>query len=196
MSKFFTSLAGLLLACLGLALASEDMPVPPSASGPETASAVTLPVQLSPSRYAALAKKSPFTLASATQENADFAKDLVLAGYARLEGKEFVMVAKRNGPQRLMVGTQPSPSSQGMVLEKVQRDPEGNPTKMTAVIRKGSETATLRYESSNPMGQGMPAAPMPMAQPAAVVPAAQAAPINPAVRPGRVMPVPPPQSSR
>ena len=194
MSKFFTLLPGLLLACLGLALASEDMTGASSSAVAETP--VALPAPLSPERYAALTRKSPFTLASVTQENAEFAKDLVLAGYVRLEGKEFVVVAKRNGPQRLMVGTQPSTSSQGMVLEKVERDPDGNPTKMSAVIRKGSESAVLRYESAGAIGQAMPGTPMPVGQPSGIVPAAPTAPPNPEVRPGRVMPVPPPPASQ
>jgi len=194
MSKFFTLLPGLLLACPGLALASEDMTGTSSSAVAETS--VALPAPLAPERYAALARKSPFTLASATQENAEFAKDLVLAGYVRLEGKEFVVVANRNGPQRLMVGTEPSTSSQGMVLEKVQRDPEGNPTKMSAVVRKGTETAVLRYESAGAMGQAIPVPPMSMGQPPGIVPAAPTAPPNPEVRPGRVMPVSPPPSSR
>jgi len=202
MSKFFTWLPGLLLASFGFALASEEMPMLPPAPGSETTEAtVALPAPLSAGRFAALSKKSPFTLASATQENADFAKDLILAGYVRLEGKEFVMVAKRNGPERLMIGTQPSPSAQGMILEKVVRDPSGDPTKMSAVLRKGTETATLQYEKS---GAAQPAAPggaQPQAVPgpgATPVPAqgqsqatpGQAPAQNPPVIRRRVVPIP------
>lgn len=35
-----------------------------------------------------------------------------------------------------------------MVLLKIERDPSGDPTKMQARVRKGSEEATLKYEAS------------------------------------------------
>jgi len=164
MSKFFTVLSGLLLAYVGGGLASEPMATnAPVASGleisPAPASGETgLPTPLGAARFAALAKKSPFTLASATEENADFAKDLILAGYVRLDGQDFVMVANRSRPDRLMVGTKASPAAQGLVLVKVERDPSGDPTKLRAQIRKGTETATLKYEASTaPAGQPTPA---------------------------------------
>jgi len=200
MSKFFTWLPGLLLASFGFALASEEMPILPPAPGPETAEAtVALPAPLSAGRFAALSRKSPFTLASATQENADFAKELILAGYVRLEGKEFVMVAKRNGPERLMIGTQPSPSAQGMILEKVVRDPSGDPTKMSAVLRKGTETATLQYEKGGAAPMAAPGGAQPQVVPGAApvppqgqpqVTAGQAPAQNPPVIRRRVVPIP------
>ena len=155
MSKFFTSLLALLLACAFSVLASEEMSLPPLTPdiqpSEETAPAPSgLPKALAAGRFAPLSRKSPFTLASTTEENADFAKDLVLAGYVRLEGQDFVMIANRTQPNRLMVGTKPSPAAQGMVLLKVERDPSGDPTKLRAQIRKGTETAMLKYESANP----------------------------------------------
>ena len=206
MSKFFTRPLALLLAWACSALASEPMspalapqpvpetPVEAAPSGPG------LPTVLSPGRYAALGKKSPFTLASTTEENADFAKDLVLAGYFRTDGKDFVLVANRTQPTRLMVGTQPSAAAQGLTLVKVERDPSGDPTKMRAQIRKGSETAMLRYESSASAGQppqGQPPSAQPpipgQPQAAQAVPAVpgQKAPQNPPVIRRRVVPIPP-----
>jgi len=68
------------------------------------------------------------------------------------------MVANRTQPTRLMVGTQASPGSQGMILLKVERDPSGDPTKLRAQIRKGTETAILKYESAAPgVGGAVPA---------------------------------------
>jgi len=149
MSKFFTLPFGLQLAlCLPL-LGSDPMtaaalPPDPARNSLEVPD---LPGPLRADRYSALSKKSPFTLASATQENADFAKDLILAGYVRIERQDFVMIANRSRPERIMVGTTPSPSAQGMVLVKIDRDPSGDPTKMQVRIRKGSEEATLKYEA-------------------------------------------------
>lgn len=166
MSKFFTMTGGLGLAAVGLALASEpvsSVSIPNPVSTPILAT--SLPAGLSAERFAALSKKSPFTLASTSEETVDFAKDLVLSGYFRMDGKDFVMVANRTRPDRLMVGTDPSPSAQGLVLVKVNRDPSGDPTKLKAQIRKGSETATIKYESSGPA-----AAPGSNAQPAAIPP--------------------------
>jgi len=168
MSKFFTSLLRLLLASVLPALALGEVNLPPPVPGQETAVAPApetsaLPGSLQIGRFAALGKKSPFTLASTTEENADFAKDLILAGYFRMDGKDFVMVANRTQPTRLLVGTQASPSAQGMILLKVERDPSGDPTKLRAQIRKGTETATLKYESTAagvggavPAGQPVP----------------------------------------
>ena len=202
MSKFFTRPIALLLALVCPALASEEMPlappplpgleVPESAASPEEG----LPVVLNAGRFAALAKKSPFTLASTTEENADFAKDLILAGYFRTDGKDYVLVANRSQPTRLMVGTQPSPAAQGLVLVKVERDSSGDPTKLRAQIRKGTETATLKYEAAGePAGLNQPA---PVPGPAGLPgqpPAAQAAPAQapaqnaPVIR-RRVVPIP------
>ncbi len=104
-----------------------------------------LPKALELSRYTALGKKSPFTLASATAE-ADFARELVLGGYVRLEGEDYVMVANKTKPERILVGRKPSPSAQGMILLDLKKDPLGDPSKMQAKIKKGSEMATLKYE--------------------------------------------------
>ena len=167
MSKFFTRPLALLLAWAWAALASEPMspalaPQPvPEIPGEAASSGPGLPTALSAGRFAALGKKSPFTLASTTEENADFAKDLILAGYFRMDGKDFVLVANRTQPTRLMVGTQPSAAAQGLILVKVEKDPSGDPTKMRAQIRKGTETATLKYEASASPGQSGPGQPLP-----------------------------------
>ena len=206
MSKFFTCPPALLLASVLAALASEPMtpsapPLPVAETpGATPASEAGLPVLLNAGRFAALGRKSPFTLASTTEENADFAKDLILAGYFRTDGKDFVLVANRTQPTRLMVGAQPSPAAQGMVLVKVERDPSGDPTKMRAQIRKGTETATLKYEASPsgaPVapGQGMPGQPPVPGQPqpaqaAPAVPGQKPAPNPPVIR-RRVIPIPP-----
>lgn len=207
MSKFFTRPLGPLLACLWPALAFGEMTVNvPVLPGPEvpvrgSSEDLGLPRPLVSGRFAPLAKKSPFTLASTSEENADFAKDLILAGYFRMDGQDYVMVANRTQPARLMVGTQASPSAQGMVLIKVERDPSGDPTKLRAQIRKGTETATLKYEAASAAPTGQPA-PAPVAstppgilgQPPAVqnlpgAPAAGQAPNPPVIR-RRVVPIP------
>ena len=201
----------------GLALASDPMPVLPSPATPPVAGSADpgLPSPLGPNRFSVLAKKSPFTLASTSEEVVDFAKDLILSGYFRMDGKDFVMVANRTRPERLMVGTEPSPSAQGLLLVSVERDPSGDPTKLKAKILKGMETATLKYESAAspaavsavPGAPGAPAAPSGMAVPLGVtvpmpVPpipgvnqAAPGAPGQAAQKPAmirrRVIPVPP-----
>ena len=200
MSKFFTRTLALLLALACNLLASEDMKTasssPPEKAGMDTPSPGGLPAVLDAGRFSALGRKSPFTLASTTEENADFAKDLILAGYFRTEGKDYVLIANRTQPTRLMVGTQPSAAAQGLTLVKVERDPSGDPTKLRAQIRKGTEMATLKYETSAaPPVAGQPGQPAPVpGQP----PAAQAAPAvpgqktpqNPPVIRRRVVPIP------
>ena len=197
MSKFFTYPSALLLAWAGPALASEEMPAlfPASEAEEVAATGSGLPAPLSSARFAPLARKSPFTLSTSVEENAEFAKDLILAGYLRIDGQDFVIIAKRGGPERLMVGTKPSPSAQGLLLDRVERDPLGDPTKLRAFIRKGGESAVLNYESAAPPSAGSspaaasapPAAgsapggvPNPLFQPPpAAAPAAEAGPANP-----------------
>ena len=202
MSKFFTRTLALLLAWVGNPLASGDMTSAPPASPPlerkgdQGPVAVGLPVVLEAGRFAALGRKSPFTLASTTEENADFAKDLILAGYFRTDGKDYVLIANRTQPTRLMVGTQPSAAAQGLVLVKVERDPSVDPTKLRAQIRKGTETAMVKYETAAqpPAGQPVQPAPVPgQPQAAQAVPAApgQKTPQNPPVIRRRVVPIPP-----
>ncbi len=218
MSKFFTPPLALLLASVFSVLASEQMTLTPPALEPKAAgvaasAASGLPASLSAERYAPLTRKSPFTLASTTEENADFAKDLLLAGYVRMDGQDFVMIANRTRPDRLMVGTKPSPAAQGMILLKVERDPSGDPTKLRAQIRKGTETAMLKYESATPGAVAAPGQPgaAPNA-PGQVVPGQPPLPGQPQVgqalpgAPGqkpvqnppvirrRVLPIPPPLS--
>lgn len=201
MSKFFTRPRALLLACVWPTLALSEMtaqtPKPPaSETGTGSVSDPGLPRTLVSTRFSPLGKKSPFTLASTTEENADFAKDLILAGYFRTDGKDYVMVANRTQPTRLMVGTEASPAAQGLVLVKVERDPSGDPTKLRAQIRKGTEKATLRYEAAAgqpeiaPVPAAMAVPPGMPGQPSAGQATPGAPPQNPPVIRRRVIPVP------
>jgi hypothetical protein len=163
-NKFFTRLAGVLLVLFGKGIVSGEMTTEVSFNAGSLASTNEatsgLPKVLDLSRYGALEKKSPFTLASATAE-ADFAKDLVLGGYVRMDGEDFVMVANKTKPDRVLVGMRPSPAAQGMILVELKKDPSGDPSKIQAKIKKGSEMATLKYESIG--GGGAPAVPIPVA---------------------------------
>jgi len=197
MSKFFTPPLALLLAWVSTGLASETMspalaPEPlPETTAESVAPGPGLPVALTAGRFSALGRKSPFTLASTTEENADFAKDLILAGYFRMDGKDFVLVANRTQPTRLMVGTQPSAAAQGLTLVKVERDPSGDATKMRAQVRKGTETATLKYEAS---GAAAPAQAVPGQPPIPGQPAVAGQPQIPGQpQPGQVAPAVPGQ---
>jgi hypothetical protein len=126
----------------------------------QTATSSGLPKALDLSRFEALGKKSPFTLASATAE-ADFAKDLVLGGYVRMDGEDYVMVANKTKLDRILVGTKPSPAAQGMILLELKKSPSGDLSKLEAKIKKGTEMATLKYEITG--GGGSPVAPIPVA---------------------------------
>jgi hypothetical protein len=143
----------------------------------ETTSGV--PKALDLSRYGALGKKSPFTLASATAE-ADFAKDLVLGGYVRMDGEDYVMVANKTNLVRILVGRKPSAAAQGMVLLDLLKDPSGKLSHLEARIKKGTEMATLKYESIG--GGESPAVPIPVATQSQ--PAAPGMPVQAQVNPG------------
>ena len=161
-------------------------PVLPTTVGeatPRTEIRSDLPKALELTRYTALGKKSPFTLASATAE-ADFAKELVLGGYVRLEGEDYVMVANKTKPERILVGRKPSPSAQGMILLDLKKDPLGDPSKMQAKIKKGSEMATLKYEVTG--GGAAPTAQAPVAMQAQPpIPGMPGQPAQAQVNPGQ-----------
>jgi hypothetical protein len=161
-NKFFTLAVGVILVLVGKGIVfgqmtTESNPQPPVIPVATTTSS-GLPRPLDLSRFDSLGKKSPFTLASATEE-ADFAKELVLAGYVRMDGEDFVIVANKTKPDRILVGRKPSPPAQGMVLLDLKKDPSGDSSKLQAKIKKGTEMATLKYAIA--AGGGAPVAPIP-----------------------------------
>ena len=165
MNKFFTLVVGVILVLVGKGIVwgqmtTETIPQPPVIPVATTTSS-GLPKPLDLSRFDALGKKSPFTLASATAE-ADFAKELVLGGYVRMDGEDFVIVANKTKLDRILVGRKPSPPAQGMVLLDLKKDPSGDPSKLQAKIKKGTEMATLKYAIA--AGGGAPVAPIPIVQ--------------------------------
>ena len=159
MNKFFTLEVGVILVLIGKGIVCGQM-TNKTIAQPVVIPAVTtssgLPKTLDLSRFDALAKKSPFTLASATAD-AKFAKDLVLGGYFRTDGEDFVIVADKTTHVRWLVGRKPS-SAQGMVLQDLLKDPSGDLSKLQARIRKGTEMAVLALDKSN-VGDA-PAAPI------------------------------------
>jgi hypothetical protein len=163
-NKFFTLALGVILVLVGKGIVLAQMTTETTEQPPSITVATTtssgLPKPLDLSRFEALGKKSPFTLASATAE-ADFAKELVLGGYVRMDGEDFVIVANKTKPDRILVGRKPSPPAQGMVLLDLKKDPSGDPSKLQAKIKKGTEMATLKYEITG--GGGAPVAPIPVA---------------------------------
>ena len=164
MNKFFTLTVGVILVLVGKGIVWGEMTTETTQQPPLIPVATTtssgLPKLLDLSRFEALGKKSPFTLASATAE-ADFAKELVLGGYVRMDGEDFVIVANKTKPDRILVGRKPSPPAQGMVLLDLKKDPSGDPSKLQAKIKKGTEMATLKYEITG--GGGAPVTPIPVA---------------------------------
>ena len=168
MNKFFTLALGVILVLVGKGIVLGQMTTEttpqPSLIPVATTTSSGLPKPLDLSRFEALGKKSPFTMASATAE-ADFAKELFLGGYVRVDGEDFVIVANKTKPDRIFVGRKPSPAAQGMVLLDLKKDPSGNPSKLEARIKKGTEMAMLGYlrqDTGNPPVASVPgAAPTP-----------------------------------
>ena len=150
MNKFFTLAVGVILVLIGKGIVWGQM-TNKTIAQPVVIPAVTtssgLPKSLDLSRFDALAKKSPFTLASATAD-AKFAKDLVLGGYFRTDGEDFVIVADKTTHVRWLVGRKPS-SAEGMVLQDLLKDPTGDLSKLQARIRKGTEMALLALDNSD-----------------------------------------------
>jgi len=162
-NKFFTLVVGVILVLVGKGIVWGQMTTETISQPPVIPVATTtssgLPKPLDLSRFDALGKKSPFTLASATAQ-ADFAKDLFLGGYVRMDGEDYVMVANKTKLDRILVGTKLSPAAQGMILLELKKSPSGDLSKLEAKIKKGTEMATLKYEST---GGGAAPAPIPIA---------------------------------
>ena len=139
MNKFFTIWVGVFLVLGGKGIVSGEMtselPTENATVLSQTATSSGLPKALDLSRFEALGKKSPFTLASATAQ-ADFAKDLVLGGYVRMDGEDYVMVANKTKPDRILVGTKPSPAAQGMILLELKKSSLGGLSKLEAKIKR------------------------------------------------------------
>ena len=204
MNKFFTPRPGLGLVFFSVALGWGKMILhsEPQLSEPPAQETGGVPTSLALERFEPLVKKSPFTAAASPEETAGFAQELTLAGFVRLDGEDFVMVASRNSPERFLVGKKPSPSARGIVLLEVQRDPKGDPTKMKAKVQKGQETATLAYEKGPTAAPVAGQPPVPGVVPGVPVPPGQGAPQG-AQPPGqakqapapvfhrRVIPIPP-----
>jgi hypothetical protein len=161
-NKFFTLALGVILVLVGKGIVwgqmtTETIQQPPVIPVATTTSS-GLPKPLALTRFDALQKKSPFTLASATAE-AEFAKDLFLGGYVRMNGQDYVMVTSTTKGDRILVGMKESPSAQGMILLELINNSSGDLSMLQAKIKKGTEMATLKYEPKG--GSGTPVAPIP-----------------------------------
>ncbi len=97
-------------------------------------------------RYEILWQKSPFTLASVATEQAKpgFAESLVVTGVARIGDEDFLMLFDKKSQERLMLSS--TKSAGGIELVTLNASPD--PLKTTATVRRGGETAVVRYDPS------------------------------------------------
>lgn len=96
-------------------------------------------------RYDIIASRSPFTLASVLdQSNASFAQNLVLVGFAKLGGEHYVTVMDRTTQVRQTLSLKAN--AQG--IEVVEVKPNSDPLQASAVLRKGGETATVKFDEA------------------------------------------------
>ena len=138
------------------------------------------------SRYEALQKKSPFSLASATPPpsapQASFAANWFISGIGRIGGQDFVTIKSRDlSKQFSLYGN--SEAVEGVALASVTwSDSVG---KSTVILRKGTETAKLEFNEAELHAQ----APTPAGKPptGTAAPSAAGGP-----RPGTPQGVPPP----
>jgi hypothetical protein len=154
------------IGCLALALSWAG----PWASGQE---AGFVPEAYPVERYQPLWQKSPFSLSTATEAGtvAGFAEDLVLSGVSEMGGKSYVWVLDTKTQKRRMLSS--TPDAEGFALESLTSD--ADMSKVSAVIRKGEESAPVKYKLEI-FQQAMPAAPAVAAQ---VPPPPTAAPNRP-----------------
>ena len=143
-----------LMAYLGLAVLPEGL-----MAGQE------IPKGYEAGRYETLWTKSPFTLSSAAEGDAGgIGQDMTLAGIAKIGNTEMITIVDKKTQRRLTI----SPTSQpdGISLVSIQMD--NDLKKATATIRKGGETATIKYDMDYLAASAPPPAavsPAPVGQP-------------------------------
>jgi hypothetical protein len=95
-------------------------------------------------RYEALWKKSPFTLSSAGPEDgpAGFAQNLALTGVAQVGSDTLITLFNRQTQQRFLVSTKEPVDGINLVSVTTDRDL----SKVSAVLKKGGETGTVKYD--------------------------------------------------
>ena len=113
-----------------------------------TAADSVLPAPLPPARYVAMRQKSPFappTVAAMPVATPGFAVDWFVSGLAKIGDKDFVTIQSRDGQKRfsLFVG---EPGPDGITLTKIDWAPEI--AKSKAVVKKGTETASLEFDQA------------------------------------------------
>lgn len=106
-----------------------------------------LPVAFPPARYEAMAKTSPFALATPTAAPVapGFASSLYLTGVAKIGNKDFVTIASRDQPTRFSL-TADEPGNEGVSLVSVEWSEQVGKSKVT--IKKGTEFATLEFDQA------------------------------------------------
>lgn len=106
-----------------------------------TADGEIIPKGFDVSRYETLWKTSPFTLASAAAEGpGGFADQLVLVGFWKLGGSNSVVIRDKQKQTWSTVTQTPNPD--GVSLVSIQESNQ----ETTATIKKGEETATLKFD--------------------------------------------------
>jgi hypothetical protein len=103
----------------------------------------TMPKGYDVSRYEMLWKRSPFTLSSAGDETTfGFAQDMILGGIAKIGNTEMITIVDKKTQRRLLIS--PTAQPDGISLVSIQMD--NDLKKTSATIRKGGETATIKYD--------------------------------------------------
>lgn len=127
---------GLMVACTGGLLLPSPLP---------TARAEPVRESYPVARYEMLWSKSPFTLASQVEDapQPGFADELVLVAVAQEDGRPTVIVVNKKTQARQLV-TSDAANTAGLKLESIE--PNDDPLKVRARIRKGSEVGVVKYD--------------------------------------------------
>lgn len=128
--------------CTALGAAQTEAPLP---EPPPVADQFIVPEPLPPNRYAVIWEKSPFALktaAPALEAGRSFAAELNLAGLADVDGEVTVYLKNSKSGEYLTVTPTATPESD-VVLVKINEHED--PQQVSVEVRKGTETATVKY---------------------------------------------------
>lgn len=137
-----------------------------------TSFAGNIPEGYSAQRYESLWKRSPFSLSSIVEEQAQvsgMAERYSLSGTFSVGEKDYVFVVNRANPtERFLVSKEPN--AQGLSLESITRDSSTppDPSKLTATIKQGEESGKITFDPAlfkaiaGVAQPPIPAAPMPV----------------------------------
>jgi len=160
---------------------SRTLLLPLACAGLHPAAAANVPEGYSAERYEAMWRRSPFTLSSVTEEPvAGFAEQLSLSSIMMVGDEPHVSILNKQTQKRFSV----SPGKPSDGIEIVSVTSPSSPREAEALIRKGVETAKIRFDLNLLKATAAAPGPQPPMPQPGVIPQPGSVPQPPGTQPG------------